>query len=101
MKIFIPLLTVLALLTGCATSTVESRKRERYSAYAALTPEQRTARGREGIVEPAGHEAGVAADVIVLGGDELQRPPAHEAAGLGFDEAWAWSLGALGHRDRS
>ena len=27
------------LLTGCATSTVQSRKQERAAAYAALTPE--------------------------------------------------------------
>ena len=31
------------LLAGCATSTIESRKKERYGAYSELTPEQRTA----------------------------------------------------------
>lgn len=31
-----------AVLGGCATSTVESRKKERYASYAALTPELRT-----------------------------------------------------------
>lgn len=31
------------VLTGCATSTIESRKQERYAAYAALTPEFRAA----------------------------------------------------------
>lgn len=32
----------MAILSGCATSTVESRKHERYGAYSALTPELRT-----------------------------------------------------------
>lgn len=32
----------LLLSTGCATSTVEKRKAEKYAAYSALTPEHRT-----------------------------------------------------------
>ena len=31
------------LLAGCATSTIESRKKERYTAYSELIPEQRAA----------------------------------------------------------
>src|SRR2546427_13191836 len=38
----IPLLIgCLLLLAGCATSTVESRKKERWSAYSALSPEEK------------------------------------------------------------
>lgn len=37
----IPLLIGCLLLAGCATSTVESRKKERSSAYSALTSEER------------------------------------------------------------
>src|SRR2546426_160484 len=32
-----------ALLSGCATSTIESRKKERYNAYTELSAEQRSA----------------------------------------------------------
>jgi hypothetical protein len=31
------------LLTGCATSTIQSRKQERYGAYSAMAPEMRAA----------------------------------------------------------
>jgi len=37
------LLLASVLLTGCATSTVETRKQERYGAYAALSEEFRSA----------------------------------------------------------
>ncbi len=33
----------IGLLAGCATPTVESRKKERYAAYAALSPDMREA----------------------------------------------------------
>ena len=40
----ISILALLAfLLAGCATSNVESRKKERYRAYSVLSPEQRAA----------------------------------------------------------
>jgi hypothetical protein len=38
-KYVAPLLFACLLLTGCATSTVESRKRERSAGFAALSPE--------------------------------------------------------------
>jgi hypothetical protein len=45
------------LLAGCATSTVEKRKQERYGAYSALTPEMRAevdgGRIRVGMTEDA------------------------------------------------
>src|SRR6187549_3241492 len=37
----IPFFLSLLLLCGCATSTVEKRKQERYGAYSGLTPELR------------------------------------------------------------
>ncbi len=42
MKQSLYLLLALALLTGCATSSIESRRRERASGYASLTPEMKT-----------------------------------------------------------
>ena len=36
------LLVAAILFTGCATSTIESRKKERFSAYSELPPEQRS-----------------------------------------------------------
>ena len=38
---FCSLILIAAFFTGCATSTVEKRKQERYGAYSALAPEQR------------------------------------------------------------
>ena len=35
------LLVASLLLTGCATSTIESRRRERFAAYSTLSPEHR------------------------------------------------------------
>ena len=43
MKLHLLLLAAVILLSGCATSTIESRKQERYQAYTELTPEQRAA----------------------------------------------------------
>lgn len=43
MKPLLLLLAAMVLLSGCATSTIESRKKERYQAYSELTPEQRAA----------------------------------------------------------
>ncbi len=37
----IALVSLVWLITGCATSNLSTRKQERYSTYAALTPEQR------------------------------------------------------------
>ncbi len=39
--VFLSLLPVFLLLAGCATSTIESRKKERYGAYSSLPPETR------------------------------------------------------------
>ena len=36
------LLLAVALLAGCATSTVQSRRQQRYPAYEALSPDLRT-----------------------------------------------------------
>lgn len=43
MKRILPLALIALLLAGCATSTVETRKKERYGAYSELSPEQRAA----------------------------------------------------------
>lgn len=43
MKLPLLLLAAAFLLGGCATSTLESRKKEKYQAYAELTAEQRAA----------------------------------------------------------
>ena len=41
MKSFVLILVLALLAGGCATSTIETRKQERYSAYASLAPESR------------------------------------------------------------
>lgn len=54
MKPFLFLALLPPLLAGCATSTIESRKQERYGAYSELTSEQRAAvdAGRIGVGMP-------------------------------------------------
>jgi outer membrane protein assembly factor BamE (lipoprotein component of BamABCDE complex) len=43
-RVWIPTVMIAALLlSGCATSTIESRKQERYSAFGNLLPEQKAA----------------------------------------------------------
>jgi outer membrane protein assembly factor BamE (lipoprotein component of BamABCDE complex) len=43
MKLLLLLLAAVVLVSGCATSTIESRKKERYNAYSELPAEQRAA----------------------------------------------------------
>lgn len=43
MKLSLLLLAAALLLSSCATSSIESRKKQRYQAYSELTPEQRAA----------------------------------------------------------
>ena len=58
-----PTLSVLLaglILCGCATSTVETRKQERYSAYAALSPEVRS------VVEQGKIKVGMTMDAVYI-----------------------------------
>jgi len=48
------------VLAGCATSTVMSRKQERYAAYEALTPEMR------GLVDQGQIKVGMTTDAIYI-----------------------------------
>ncbi len=48
------------LLTGCATSTIETRKQERQAAYAALAPDQKAA------VDAAQIKVGMSMDAVYL-----------------------------------
>lgn len=54
-------MTVLALaLAGCATSTLESRKKERYGAYASLSSEQKAS------VDQAQIKVGMSMDAVYI-----------------------------------
>jgi hypothetical protein len=48
------------VLAGCATSTVQSRKQERYAAYEALTPEMR------GLVDQGQIKVGMTTDAVYI-----------------------------------
>ena len=48
------------VLTGCATSTVQSRKQQRYGAYEALTPEMR------GLVDQGQIKVGMPMDAVYI-----------------------------------
>jgi hypothetical protein len=48
------------ILAGCATSTVQSRKQERYAAYEALTPEMR------GLVDQGQIKVGMTPDAVYI-----------------------------------
>jgi hypothetical protein len=85
MKKFGHTLLVVLLLAGCATSTVQSRKQERYAAYQALPPELKAAVdqgqvkvgmsmdavyiawGKPGQVSQSGNQNGEATDWSYLG----------------------------------
>ena len=60
MRAFITLACLGLLLAGCATSTVETRKKERASAYAGLPAEQKT------FVDQGKIQIGMTADAVYL-----------------------------------
>lgn len=71
------------LLAGCATSTIESRKKERYTAYSELTPEQRSA------VDAGQIKVGMPKDAVYIAwGKPYQVLNSESAAGR--NEVWLY-----------
>ena len=60
MKTTLQFLLLALLAAGCATSNVNSRKQERYSAYSALTPEQRA------LVDRGEIKVGLTSDAVYI-----------------------------------
>lgn len=60
MKNLLILLMVAALFSGCATSTVETRRQEKYSAYTALDPETRA------LVDQGRIKTGMSMDAVYI-----------------------------------
>ena len=92
------------LVSGCTTSTVESRKQERYGAYSSLAPEQRT------LVDGGKIKVGVTEDAvyIALGKpvEVLQQETQAGAStvwlygGTRLREHRYWAYRSWGHRSR-
>lgn len=59
-KSLLILLVALGLVCGCATSTVEKRKQERYGAYSALSPEVK------GLVDQGKIKVGMSMDAVYV-----------------------------------
>jgi hypothetical protein len=59
-KTLLPVFFCALLLAGCATSTVESRKKERPQAYAALSPEEKQ------LVDSGQIKSGMSQDAVFL-----------------------------------
>lgn len=77
------------LLAGCATSTIESRTKERYTAYSELTAEQRTA------VDAGQIKVGMPKDAVYIAWGKPHQILASETAG-GRQDVWIY-LGTYLH----
>jgi outer membrane protein assembly factor BamE (lipoprotein component of BamABCDE complex) len=71
------------LLSGCVTSTVESRKKERYAAYSELTAEQRAA------VDTGQIQVGMPRDAVYIAWGKPHQVLASESA-EGKQEVWLY-----------
>jgi hypothetical protein len=71
------------LLAGCATSTIESRKKERYNAYTELTPEQRAA------VEAGQIKVGMPKDAVYIAWGKPHQVLVSESS-TGKQEVWIY-----------
>lgn len=71
------------LLTGCATSTVESRKKDRYNAYTELSAEQRSA------VDAGQIKVGMSKDAVYIAWGKPHQVLASESS-AGRQEVWIY-----------
>ena len=71
------------LLAGCATSTVESRKKERYNAYTELSAEQRSA------VDAGQIKVGMPKDAVYMAWGKPHQVLASESS-AGKQEVWIY-----------
>src|SRR6266540_708484 len=72
-----------ALLSGCATSTIESRKKERYHAYSELSVEQRAA------VDAGQIKVGMPKDAVYIAWGKPHQILANESS-AGKQEVWIY-----------
>lgn len=104
MKTFGMIFLLAVLVSGCATtpkSTVETRKTERTSAYAALTPEQRT------LVDQGHIKIGMPEDAVFIAWGQPSQVQSSETAagpvttwiytGTGYQEHRRWNYNRSGH----
>jgi len=79
------LLTLPALLlAGCATSTIESRKKDRYNAYSELTPEHRAA------VDAGQIKVGMSMDAVFIAWGKPQQVVSSESSS-GSQTVWIYT----------
>ncbi len=72
-----------ALLSGCATSTIESRKKERYNAYTELNAEQRAA------VDTGQIKVGISKDAVYIAWGKPHQVLVSESS-AGKQEVWVY-----------
>jgi hypothetical protein len=72
------------LLTGCATSTVESRKKEREAAYSALSPEERE------LVDKGQIKVGMGQDSVYIAWGKPAQVLQSESGGSGMTITWLY-----------
>jgi hypothetical protein len=81
----IPLLIgCLLLLAGCATSTVESRKKERWSAYSALSPEEKE------LVDRGQIKVGMGQDAVYIAWGPPAQILQNQAGNSGVQTVWLY-----------
>ncbi len=95
------LLVVVGILSGCATSTLETRKQERWSAYAALSEEERR------LVDTGQIQTGMSEDAVFLSWgkpvqileqqNETGRFTTWLYQGSELHSDWYWRSGGRGH----
>ena len=103
MKLFGLILLLAVLASGCATtkSTVETRKTERASAYAALTPEERA------LVDQGHIKIGMGEDAVFIAWGQPSQVQSSETAagpvttwiytGTGYQEQRRWNYSRYGY----
>ena len=84
MKTTLQYLLLVLLTAGCATSNVTTRKQERSSAYAALTPEQRA------LVDRSEIKVGLPIDAVYIAWGKPSQIMASET-GAGATTTWIYS----------
>ena len=84
MKTMLQLLLLALFSASCATSNINSRKQERYSAYAALTPEQRA------LVDRGAIKVGLTADAVYIAWGKPSQIMATESS-AGAATVWIYS----------
>ena len=78
------LLVCFALVAGCSTSTVESRKKERAAAYSALTAEEKE------LVDKGQIQTGMSQDVVYIAWGQPSQILQNQAGNGGVQTVWLY-----------